>query len=42
MVQLVNSPYKDICDFVDLFLSGLPIANIDSIPNAGKECLVVT
>jgi hypothetical protein len=41
MVQLVNSLSKDVCNFVDLFLSSLPVADVDCITDAGKECLIV-
>ncbi len=42
MIQLVYRFCKDICNFVDLLLSGLPVTDINSIADAGKECLLVT
>jgi hypothetical protein len=41
MIQLVNSISKDVCNFVDLFLSSFPVADVDCIADAGKESLIV-
>jgi hypothetical protein len=41
MIQFVHSLCHNIRHLIDLFLCSTPIPDINSIPNTGKECLII-